>query len=315
MKLSELFDINYGSKGYDNKSILDKGSIPLIASQGVDHGVHGFYNVPKEYHPPIITVPRTGSIGFAFLQLKECNITDDCMVLIPKTKLTIEYLFYIVAMIRISKWRFNYARKITPKRLGKVEVIPEQKFKVKLSYGKIRDSLYPKTNTYTDINLKEPQLKSFNITKLFDLKRGHFHAIDRLKKGTYPTVSRVSQDNGVVGFYKKPVKAKVFSKHLITVSTVTGDAFIQYTPFIATDNTVICIPKIPFKITTLIYIQSYINKVRWRYSYGRQCYKRIFKKTVIFLPVTSENRIDEKYLEKIVMNQPYWQEFKKRLLN
>jgi type I restriction enzyme M protein len=145
---------------------------------------------------------------------------------------------------------------------------------------------------------------------LFELRRGHFHAIDRLEAGIYPTISRVSTDNGVVGFYDKPVKAAVFQEGLLTVSTVTGDAFIQYAPFIATDNVVMCIPKRPLAISTLIYIQLLLNKVKWRYSYGRQCYKGNFQKTTIFLPVNKKSEIDEKYIEKLVAGRPYWSEFK-----
>jgi hypothetical protein len=78
----------------------------------------------------------------------------------------------------------------------------------------------------------------------------------KLEEGQYTTVSRVSTNNGVTGFYKKPAKDNVLPKFTLTVSTVTGDAFIQHFPFIATDNVVVCFPKQPLKNTTLIYIQA-----------------------------------------------------------
>lgn len=122
--INQLFKICYGSHGYDNKSILDEGKTLLIASQGVDNGAFGFFDVPQKYQEPVISVPRTGSIGFAFVQTTPCNITDDCMVLIPLEKVTVEYLFYVAAVIRFSKWRYNYGRKITPKRLETLDIIP-----------------------------------------------------------------------------------------------------------------------------------------------------------------------------------------------
>ena len=143
--------------------------------------------------------------------------------------------------------------------------------------------------------------------------RGHFHAIDKLEFGKYPTISRVSTDNGIVGFYEKPTNAKIFESGLLTVSTVTGDVFLQHYPFIATDNVVICIPKKTLKNTTLIYIQAVINKVKWRYSYGRQPYKRILQKAEFFLPVNSKNELDEERIEKIVRNIPYFDIFEKIL--
>jgi hypothetical protein len=68
--------------------------------------------------PPFVTVPRTGSIGEAFVQLTPCGVTSDCLVLMPKAGTTIEDLFIAAAKIRHEKWRFNYGRKITPSRLS-----------------------------------------------------------------------------------------------------------------------------------------------------------------------------------------------------
>ena len=135
-----------------------------------------------------------------------------------------------------------------------------------------------------------------------------------MKSGKYPTVSRVGDDNGLVGFYDKPKKAEVFPKFLITVSTVTGDSFLQYYKFIATDNVIICIPKKEMEVTTLIYIQTILNKIKWRYSYGRQCYKRVLQKTILPLPVDSQSNLDESYIENTVKNQQYWQALSDKLI-
>lgn len=313
--LNKLFTVRYGDRNYTNKSYLDDGKNPLIASQGVDNGVYGFFDVPTRIHSPVITVPRTGSIGYAFVQLNPCTVTDDCMVLTPMEKMSTEYLFYVSAIIRRSKWRFNYGRKITPTRLGEVYVLSPDQFNRSLSYDSLYKKLYPKKTTA--IPKKENakvEISQFQITKLFELERGHFHAIDRLEDGIYPTISRVSVDNGLVGFYKKPKRAKVFPKAMLTVSTVTGDTFLQFTPFIATDNVLICKPKTPLRLTSLVYIQALINKVKWRYSYGRQCYKRTFQKTVIYLPATTDGKPDEDYMESVVISQPYWKDFQQKYL-
>jgi hypothetical protein len=311
--LSKLFKINYGSHGYDNKSILDRGKTPLIASQGDDNGVFGFFDVPQKYQGPIITVPRTGSIGYAFVQILPCNVTDDCMVLTSLEKVPVEYLFYIAAAVRFSKWRYNYGRKITPTRLGKLEVISPQEYNANISYKEMYKQMYPGMTKNHSKSLESKAVKRFPVTELFDLQRGHFHAIDKLEKGKYPTISRVTDNNGLVGFYSKPQKAKVFPAGTMTISTVTGDAFIQYIPFIATDNVVMCIPKNPLRATTILYIQALLNRSKWRYSYGRQCYKRSFEKIMIDLPVTVEGKLDEDYIESVVTMQPYWNDFKKRL--
>jgi len=148
----------------------------------------------------------------------------------------------------------------------------------------------------------------FVVTDFFHLKRGHFHSIANLDSGIYPTISRVGTDNGLVGFYDKPQKAKVWEPGTVTVSTVTGDAFIQPIPFIATDNVVQCVPKEPYRDMGLewrLFAQLMINQVKWRYSYGRQCYMRKFAKTEILMPVKN-GKLDLAYMKAVVDATLHW---------
>lgn len=151
--------------------------------------------------------------------------------------------------------------------------------------------------------------RSFKAEDLFLLNRGHFHSIAALAPGPYLTISRISTDNGLVGTYELPDRARVLSAGIITVSTVTGDAFVQPKQFIATDNVVLCSPKPPYspmQLTSLYFIAAMINRVKWRYSYGRQCYKSKFAQTEIVLPVDTDGNPDEGYMAAIVENTPYW---------
>ncbi len=150
--------------------------------------------------------------------------------------------------------------------------------------------------------------KRFVVTDFFDLKRGHFHSIADLDSGSYPTISRVGTDNGLVGFYDKPEKASVWEPGTISVSTVTGDAFLQPLAFIATDNVVLCVPNKQYKDTGLefrLFVQLMINFVKWRYSYGRQCYKRKFARTEIVMPVKN-GKLDVDYMNSVVRATTYW---------
>lgn len=149
----------------------------------------------------------------------------------------------------------------------------------------------------------------FKISQIFDLHRGNFHSIAALDSGSYPTVSRIGADCGLVGFYDKPDKAIIWSAGTITVSTVTGDAFLQPVPFIATDNVVLCTKNRQYeelKLTSLYFITLMLNMVKWRYSYGRECYKTKYAKTEVYLPVTDSGILDESCMKTIVENAAYW---------
>jgi len=188
-----------------------------------------------------------------------------------------------------------------------------QEATISASYEQIHMKSYPQKQVTTKPNINKILTKQFSVKQLFNIERGQFHAIDRLEKGSYATISRVSTDNGIVGFFNKPKRAKVYSPCLITISTVTGDAFIQTMPFIATDNVLICVPKQNMAVSTLLYIQMMLNQQKWRYSYGRQPYLRIFQKASVELPAKGDGSIDTDYIQAVVTAQPYYQALLVRL--
>ena len=151
--------------------------------------------------------------------------------------------------------------------------------------------------------------KQFLAGDVFNIKRGHFHSIADLDPGPNITISRISSDNGLVGFFEAPDGAEEWPAGTITVSTVTGDAFAQPVPFIATDNVVMCAPKGEydgFTPASLTFAAQMLNMVRWRFSYGRQCYQSRFAKTEFALPVTRDGGLDYAYMEAVVNQIPYW---------
>ena len=165
------------------------------------------------------------------------------------------------------------------------------------------------TSTPRALSLLPPKWKQFTADDVFDLERGHFHSIADLDPGRFVTISRIGTDNGFVGFYDTPVGASEWPAGSITVSTVTGDAFVQPVPFIATDNVVMCTPKAGvsgFTPASLTFAAQMMDMVKWRYSYGRQCYQGRFAKTEFHLPVTDAGELDHGYMEAAVKGIPYW---------
>ena len=151
--------------------------------------------------------------------------------------------------------------------------------------------------------------ESYEITDLFDLGRGHFHSLAALDPGEFPTISRISSDNGCVGFYDIPANASVWPARTISVSSVTGDAFLQPVPFIATDNVVLCTLRERYNtlhLSSLMFIQAMMNHIKWRYSYGRQCYKTKYEKTKIWLPINDDRELNDEYMSDMVKQANHW---------
>lgn len=116
-----------------------------------------------------------------------------------------------------------------------------------------------------------------------------------------------------VGYYEKISEANIYPQKTITVSTVTGDSFVQLDPFISTDNVVLLTPRREFRITSLFFISLMINKEKWRWMYGRQCYKSKFSTTKVLLPVDKNRNIDETIIEKFIIGQWGWDKILKYL--
>ena len=76
-------------------------------------------NFPTVIRPPFVTVAQTGSIGEAFVQLEPCAVNDDCLILLPKSKMEISVskLVIAAAYVHLERWRFSYGRKLTPSRI------------------------------------------------------------------------------------------------------------------------------------------------------------------------------------------------------
>jgi len=309
MKLSELFNIDYGQREYHSKENIDKGKTLLISSQGEDNGCYGFFDIEVKFKPPFITVPSTGSIGEAFVQLYPCCVDDNCLVLIPKKEYPLEYLFYIASIIRHHKWRFMYGRQITPERLGRIEVINIEKIKTKEDYKTISQKLTPQKQEIKEIEYK-PKKRDFLLSELFEIASGEYHSINTLKSGKVPLISCSDNDNGISGFYDIPENKT--HKECITIAydgrPLTAK-FHNY-KFSAYDNVGVLKPRFSMKRTTILFISLILNIERWRYGYGRKCYKQKLEKLNIKLPVNKDNELDEDYIGKIMKSRDVFGYFK-----
>lgn len=307
--VDDLFQVESGEGEY--RKHLDEGDTPIISATTEDNGVMDLVDIEPTFEAPAITVERV--TGKAFVQVEDfATVPDDMAVLKPKVDMSLKDLFHIASQINSHRWKFSYSRKLTPTRLAKIEVEHPH-----LEEGTIDDVLesldiyLPESEEPRPVKRNPENWEMFNVTELFDLKRGDFHSLSRLEEGDMPTVSRVAEDNGIVGYYEPPEDAEIYRPGLITVSSVTGKAFVQLQDFIATDNVVICEPHEDYSLTTLIFMQQMIDYVNWRYSYGRQCYKTKFSKTDIYLPVDGNGDLDTKYMAELVENTSYWSYMKK----
>lgn len=137
--------------------------------------------------------------------------------------------------------------------------------------------------------------------------KGPYHVHGNLLEGDIPLVSTTTQNNGIVGYYDIPHK-RIFQNAITVASDGTPlTSFYQPYKFTAKDNVIIFkVPK-DMRLTTIFYIIMELNRIRWRFSYGRKCYMNKIDKVKIVLPYNDKDKIDDDYIESLMKSFLGWQ--------
>ena len=139
--------------------------------------------------------------------------------------------------------------------------------------------------------------EEINVTDLFNPEKGDYHVSAILDSGDMPLISCSTERMGIEGYFN--INEHIHQRGLTIACDGTPlTTFYQSYPFAAKDNVIICSPKKNLKISTILFIATQLNRMRWRFSYGRKCYSKKFEKIKIFLPII-DGKIDEDYLERL----------------
>jgi hypothetical protein len=115
-KLTDLFDI----KGSRTTSIIEleeygKGQYPYITTQAINNGVEGFYNFYTE-EGNVLTAD-SAVLGFCSYQSKNFSASDHVEKLIPKFKINKYIAMFLVTIINLEQYRYNYGRKCSQAKM------------------------------------------------------------------------------------------------------------------------------------------------------------------------------------------------------
>lgn len=304
-KIYDYFEIDYGQREYHSKRDLKKkkNGTPLISSKGKNRGIYGYFDIPQRYSD-VISLPNTGTICYAIYQGEPCCIDDNCLVLTPKIKLTLNEKFYFVLLLRKQKFRFVYGRQVTPDRIGNIE-IPEElpKWINEKDINEYKNISNPILKE--GLNLNNIKWKIFKYKELFEIKKGKRIVISKLnKKGECPFVSSIDKNNGVSNFLDILPNQK---ENTITVNYdgSIGETYYQPEPFWALDSVNVLYPKFKLNQFIAMFLIVMIKKEKYRFNYGRKWHTERMNETEIRLPVDSNNNPDWEFMEDYIKSLSY----------
>ena len=296
--IGEFFDVKYGQKEYESKGNLDNGETILISSSGEDNGCYGFFDIKPFYKSPFITVPRTGSIGQAFVQTHDCCANSDVLILIPKNKTNIEVLYQVAYQIRKNKWKYTYGRKITPQRLSQQQI---KIVEANIDYQEFTKKIRPKEINKEDV-IEKKKIKLVKLTDLCTIhkKAGlHINAINL--DGKIPYVSSSSKDNGIVAFTDEDPNFKAKS---LTIAKDGNDgiSFFQPFDFLTSHHNYVLIPKGNYPKFLLFYIGAVVRKRAYCYNHYYPLSRKHLERMEIPMPINENGEYDFEYIEKLIKN-------------
>ena len=115
-RYDDLFKIVKGKRL--TKADMISGNIPFIGATEFNNGVTAYVDSSKYIHQKnLITVSYNGSVGMAFYQPQCFFACDDVNVLYPKFELNPYRAIFLITLIELEKYRYNYGLKWTKEKM------------------------------------------------------------------------------------------------------------------------------------------------------------------------------------------------------
>ena len=321
------------------------GTIPFIGATDKNNGVTDYFTLEeiesasktgeepnqklsdKVFPPYALCVTNNGSVGYAYYQEKQFTCSHDVNPLYRIDGDFNEFTaLFVATVIMHDRYRWGYGRKWRPKRMknsklklpiqkdanGKPIIDANKQFSdsgflpdwgFMENFIKLLNYKLPETKQNVHDDISSTHWMPFTFEEL-DIKiyKAKAHAkVDmdfskNRKPSKLPFVSRTELNNSVDGWVSKDEESGVEE----------GTSTISYQPnrFVAGDHIVVIRAKWLNKYTGL-FVQTLLNKERYRYSYGRAFKMDLIKTTQLFLPVNNNKKVDWKWIEDYIKSLPF----------
>jgi hypothetical protein len=122
--------------------------------------------------------------------------------------------------------------------------------------------------------------------------------MSELDPGRVPLISCGETDNGLVGYFD--IGAEFIYQRALTVAYNGQPLTTKFHPykFAAKDDVAVLLPRHKMQDATLLYMAAMLNRMIWRYSYGRKCFREKLRQVNILVPLKDGN-LDEQLIAQL----------------
>jgi len=238
------------------------------------------------------------------------------ILLVPKTEMSKDELYFYASQINMQKWRFSFSFMAIKKRIERVVLIEYSLSKSLMIDNKIKKMLPKKIKNTTDTKIDTIKMLNVVYNKktnegLCEVYKATALPQNALEKGETPYITTSSLNNGASGFYD--IEPNFKSKCLtLALNGSVGEIFFQFEDFVTSGDNAVLTLKDGYNPYLLFYIATMIRNHKWRYNYYRKLNLTKLNKMQIPIPFKN-NKIDIEYIEKIVKNSYGYKEIAKFL--
>lgn len=303
VKISDLFDVQYGNSFELNRLIECKNGINFVSRTSKNNGVSSKVKSVNDIAPfdaGIITVALSGSVLETFLQPQPFYTGYHIFCLTAKQDLTDQEKLFYCSCIRANKFRYNYGRQAnrTLKDLlvPSLQDIPDWIKNKNIAYGD-NISLPVKSQ---NLRLSDKEWDWFLYEDLFSIERGRGPRKNELDgNGSVPFVTSTDQNNGWTSY---TTASAIHCGNVISVNRngSVAEAYFQPIPFCSTEDVHIFTPKFKINKYIAMFLITLIKKEKYRYNYGRKWGIARMNSSKIKLPINSENKPDWVFIEDYI---------------
>jgi type I restriction enzyme M protein len=162
------------------------------------------------------------------------------------------------------------------------------------------DSNFVRTHNIRPLNIQN--WKEFNLTSLFDFTRGERLTKEDRVIGDIPLVTAGEEDLGVKEFICNETQRRF--ENALTIDMFCN-TYTHIQPFCCDDNIIVLKPKFAMTKYAMLFLNTIIQKDKYRYQYGRQYRQKNLKNHFVALPTTLEEKPDWHYMEDYIKSLPY----------
>lgn len=307
MKVSELFDVDYGNSLALNQleQVDEDAGIPFVSRTAQNNGVVAWVRPLPDVEPfpagRVTVCLRSRNHALAsFVQMRPFYTAYHLFVLTPKRSMNVRERLWWAMCIEHNRYRYNFGRQAN-RSLANIDLpdsIPEW----------VKEVAAPSISTAAIVeeSVELPPAESwapFWLEDLFIVHRGRSVVRRDAVRGSTPLVTASSRNNGVSAFIAAPPDHPA-GRITVCSNGSVGEAFVQSLPFVATADVSILEPRLRMSPEAQHFVCALIRREKYRFNYGRKWPAAKIASSKIRLPVSKDDSPDIVLMERYMRSLP-----------